>query len=405
MRVDLGAAIRAPHRASTAQLQALFPFVSEQGLGIRGAWIGHELFGAPFYFDPIEMHNVGELRLTDPNLCIFGEIGNGKSTLVKALCRRLSVFGYQPIYVSAKAEVAPVAAAFGVATLRPTPGGELRLNPLDARLRVGEDDDPVRHRDLLLRSIVGLMLDRALGAGEQRALTETMQALSVERPVLTLPAVQAALEERAVDQPQLQVLADTLWNYTHGAARGLFDAETSTAVDTEAPLLAVDLSGMLLPGADVRVRAVTMALTAAWLYATIATGPRRRLLVIDEAWFLLRDAATIEWLRAQWKLCRTLGTANVAVVHHPSDLSVEGAEAVATDCRTRIFFAQPTTERPALVRLGLTEAEADYVCALPPHWSLWKVADRTFVVHVDVQESELEMVDTEAAMRVPPLAV
>lgn len=69
------------HRATTAHLQALYPFVSGRGLGSRGVYLGRDLHGGPFCFDPWELYAAGVL--TNPNLVVAGQIGRGKSTFVK----------------------------------------------------------------------------------------------------------------------------------------------------------------------------------------------------------------------------------------------------------------------------------------------------------------------------------
>ncbi len=43
---------RDAHRATTANAQAIYPFVAEGGLGGRGAYIGRDLYGGSFCFAP-----------------------------------------------------------------------------------------------------------------------------------------------------------------------------------------------------------------------------------------------------------------------------------------------------------------------------------------------------------------
>lgn len=190
-----------------------------------------------------------------------------------------------------------------------------------------------------------------------------------------------------------------------GPGHGLFEAATSAWVDLDAPLIALDLSVLVQTLAGDQLRTALMALAAAWLFATVRSRPGRRLFVADEAWFLLRDPATAQWLQQQWKLARSLGVANVAVLHRLSDLEtaadgIEIARGLLADTQTRVIFAQPPSELALLQRwLGLSDEEADCVLRLPRGWALWKVAQRALLVQLQIQESERDLVDTDQALR------
>ena len=82
------------HRATTAQLGALYPFHAETGLGARGVYLGtnETAGGSAFCFDPFELYTTGVLNA--PNMLVLGEVGAGKSTAVKTfLYRTLGVIG------------------------------------------------------------------------------------------------------------------------------------------------------------------------------------------------------------------------------------------------------------------------------------------------------------------------
>jgi hypothetical protein len=111
-------ALRLPaHRAMTAHLAGAYPFVAEGGLGHAGPYIGRDLFGAAFMFDPWELYAAG--HLTNPNILVIGHVGEGKSSLVKTLLWRSSVFGRSAVVADPKGEYGPLAASGG--RTRPPP--------------------------------------------------------------------------------------------------------------------------------------------------------------------------------------------------------------------------------------------------------------------------------------------
>ena len=117
------------HRATTANLAAAYPFLAEPGLGADGTYIGRDLFGGSFCFDPFELYAAG--ALTNPNILVTGAVGSGKSALVKTLLYRQAEFGRTAWVADPKGEYTALAHAIGAPVIRLAPGGPARLNPLD----------------------------------------------------------------------------------------------------------------------------------------------------------------------------------------------------------------------------------------------------------------------------------
>jgi hypothetical protein len=153
-----------------------------------------------------------------------------------------------------------------------------------------------------------------------------------------------------------------------------------------------------------------MTCATAWLQAILASGSgAKRLVVVDEAWAILRDLSTARWLQSTFKLSRSLGVANLAVVHRLSDLRAVGAEGSAeqrlaegllADSETRVVFGQAPSEADVTRRLlGLTSTEGDLITQLPRGVALWKVGERSFVVEHAIGPTEAALIDTDGAMR------
>ena len=135
------------HEATTRHLGAVYPFLSESGLGghmigvgggvgrAGGVLVGRDLLGSTFGYDPFELYRSG--FLTNPNMVVIGQIGRGKSAFVKTYLWRMAVFGRRAWVVDPKGEYGALARAWGVEPVALRPGGPIRLNPLDA---ADEDD-------------------------------------------------------------------------------------------------------------------------------------------------------------------------------------------------------------------------------------------------------------------------
>ncbi len=359
------------HRATTAHLQALYPFVAEGGLGERGVYIGRDLFGGAFVYDAWELYGAGVL--TNPNMVVLGQIGRGKSSFVKSLVWRQQVFGRQAWVVDPKGEYGPLAEATGAVSLRIVPGGSLRLNPLrppgPARLPTGAGrGESLRRQGELLCSLAAGSLGRSLLPHERTAAELAMATVAAGCAEPTLPAVVDALlvpgadAARSVHTDVATLAADgrqvalELRRLVRGDLAGMFDGPTTEGIDLTSHLVVVDLSALYASPA----LGLLMTCATAWLQAALQNDDGiRRLIVIDEAWALLANLAIARWLQAGFKLARAFGAANVAVVHRLSDLRAAGAEGseqqrlaegLLADSETRVIFGQPPSEVDSATR-------------------------------------------------------
>jgi hypothetical protein len=445
------------HRATTRNLQAIYPFVIDSTLGARGVYVGRQAGSeASFTFDPWQLYAAGVI--TNPNILLAGVIGRGKSALAKTLALRMTAFGVR-VYVPCdpKGEWAPIARALGSQPIALGRGLPARVNPLDpgpqpAHLPQQEwEREVLARRTTLLASLAETALDRRLLPVERNALLVALTDVTTSRcqhrstggvldpgdpadpgAVPVLPDVVAALMDPtpqaagSLNMTTRELIVDSrnlaleLRRLVVGDLAGLFDGPTTLPLDFTAPIQVLDTSR--LAGDDTAV-ALLMTCASAWMETHLAaTGSEhagrdgqqggRRLVVYDEAWRMLRHLALVRRMQAQWKLSRARGIANLAVVHRISDLGAVGAtgsEAVAlaqgllADCSTRIVYAQESDQvDPTATALGLTDVEADQLIHLPRGRGLWKIGRHSAIVDHVLGAEEHHLVDTDARMRTHP---
>lgn len=404
------------HRATTAHLQALYPFVAEGGLGDRGVYIGRDLFGGAFVYDAWELYGQGVL--TNPNMVVLGQIGRGKSSFVKSLVWRQQVFGRQAWVVDPKGEYGPLAEATGGTSLRVVPGGSVRLNPLQAPGSSSVDArEALRRQGELLCSLAAGSLGRSLLPQERTAADLAMASVAARGREATLPDVVDALLRPEADAASSvhtdvatlaadgRAIALELRRLVRGDLAGMFDGPTSAGIDLSGHLVVIDLSALYSSPA----LGLLMTCATAWLQASLQRDDAvRRLVVVDEAWAILSNLAIARWLQAGFKLARAFGAANVAVVHRLSDLRSAGAEGseqqrlaegLLADSETRVIFGQPPSEVASATDLiGLTTTEAELLPRLPRGVALWKVGQRAFLVEHRLSQAESRLTDTDRRM-------
>ena len=417
------------HRATTAHSQALYPFQTSGGLGGNGCYIGQEVLGGSFCYDSWELYRTG--KLTNPNMVVAGQIGRGKSALVKTMVMRETVFGRRAVIIDPKGEFGPLADATRGTYIQLHPGSGVGINPLDPG-PYADELDPVElgaRQDEMLLAIVSTALNQ--GAEARSAGPAEVSALGVAREhatrgdgvatlndvvnLLLAPTEEMAAEVGASVEEFRQDAKDVghvLRSLVRGHLRGMFDGQTTVKIDWESPVVVIDLSKMTDNPDAV---GVVMAALIGWLHPILArTDDVQRRLVLDEAWYLLSNLALARWLRAMFKFSRQYGLSNTIVVHRMSDLEAAGgegseatriAQGLLSDTETRVVYAQAAGEVADAARLlGLNRTETGQLSSLPKGTALWNIGGSGFLVEHVIGGKEWEVIDTDQAMRADPEA-
>ena len=406
----------ARHEATIGDLQALTPLMGATDQPASGIYLGEDLIGRPFTFDPFELYREG--RITSPNQLIVGQIGRGKSSLVKAMVLRHLGLGRSAFVVDPKGEYAALAEVAGGLVIKLSPGGGQQINPLSPVPGANHDQQRAGHVRLL-ETIAASTLGRPVRPMERLAIEVALDASSNDQRSPTVSGVVDRLFRpegmvfNALGIADGDVLAQSrdlaieLRRLVDGDLRGMVDGDDGFRVD-DADLVVVDLSALY--GGD--GLGVVMVCVMAWMQQILAQRHRRgyqAILVIDEAWALLRDLEAARWLQHALKLSRAWGISTVAVLHRISDLTAVGddgseqralARSLLLETEVRTVFAQPASALDELDRaLSLSEIQRELVPRLPKGTALWHVGASAHVVHHRVGSTEWDLIDTDHMLR------
>ncbi len=414
---------RAGHQVSTAHFQAAYPAAATAGLGSRGVYIGSDLHGGSFVFDPWLLYQRGLLSIA--NTLVLGMPDYGKSALTKCWLYRSRVFGRRCEIIDPKGEYAELVQALGGVTLRLEPGGQTCLNPLT---RIGTP----QMREGLLQAVARAMLARPLRQAEAVGLTEALGAADEKHPSevcighvveqLRDPAqrtTQALDMTREAAREELREVALALMRLCHGPLRGMFDAPTSHNAAWDAPVLCLDISRVAAggSGADLAL-AITMVCATAFLDAKriqrsteaelAGREAEKTIRVNDEAWRALPVEGLGDYYQAAFKLGRKTGVQHWMVFHRLSDLSAAGdsgtrQQAVAKGLLAEtgvvaVYRQHPEEIGPTSASLGLTSTEAQRIPHYPQGVALWKIGRRSYEVRHIRSARERALTATDAAM-------
>lgn len=418
------------HRGTTAHVASIYPFSAQAPSGPEGVCVGVDLLagGAEFCWDPFDAYSTG--AVTNPNVWVLGEPGNGKSALVKSLLWRMAALygqveegGRWLAIADPKGEYVPLAERLGLDIVRLAPGGDVRVNPLAAspidRHQSASVEAHLLGQAEMVTALVSTVLNRPLTQLEDAALFAAVEDLMHRPPdpEPALPDVARLLQSPSSDMldrlhrdrgagDDLSTLVYGLEKLLSRSLRGMFDGPSTVPVRRDGPGLLLDLSAISL---DSEAMPLVMVAAAGWLQR-LMTGPGpQRVQVLDEAWALLANRHTAAYLQTCFKLGRTYGTANICITHRPSDLGAQADDGSATakiatgllaDAATKVILRQSPDQLPLVqASFGLTDTEAQIVGQLTRGRALWKIAGRSALVHHLMTSLEAtDLCDTDSRM-------
>ncbi|MCM4078266.1 VirB4 family type IV secretion system protein [Paractinoplanes hotanensis] len=305
------------------------------------------------------------------NSVVLARSGAGKSYFVKLeVLRNL----YQDTTVSVidpEDEYTPLAEHVGGTVVQlGVPG--VRVNPFD--LPADDRPDTLTRRGLFLHTLISVMLgvtpppaeraalDRAItGTYAHAGITGDPATWSKPAPLLRDLAATLAVD----DDPAATQLAARLAPWTGGNFASLFDGPTTTAPDSHL----VVWSLRHLPD-ELRTVGTLLALDAIWssIDAPISRGRRRRqLVVVDEAWLLMRDGEGARFLFRMSKAARKRSAGLCVVTQDAADvLSTDLGLAVVSNAATQVLMRQSAQSIKAVKEaFNLTDGEARLLLSAP----------------------------------------
>lgn len=283
---------------NTGAVSTSFPFTSAdltQNSGI--------LYG-------INMHNNGlvifdRFTLENANMVVFAKSGAGKSFTVKLEALRTMMMGADILIIDPENEYQRLAEAVGGSYVRLSLNSDVRINPFDLPRVIDSDeaDDSLRANLVTLHGLLRLMLGGAsaqiaaggaaigpaLSPSEEadldQALIDTYARAGITSDPLThnsTPPTIADLYETLLHMggngPQL---AQRLRKYTSGTFAGIFSQQSNIDINNTMVVFNIrDLEDELRP--------VAMYIVLSHIWNRIRTEQKKRMLIVDEAWQLMK---------------------------------------------------------------------------------------------------------------------
>lgn len=294
-------------KINSTPLSSLFPFVSFDLTSNKGILFGINMQNSSLVlFDRFSLENY--------NSVIFAKSGSGKSYTTKLEILRSLMFDTDVIVLDPEREYEYLTEAVGGRYFSVSLNSEHHINPFDLPIP-REDESPADVLRSNIINLVGLMriMLGGLSAEEDsimdNAISETyaLKDISADSDFSNKPApLLADLELVLAGMEGGESLAQRLTKYTQGSWSGFMNRPTNVDINKQFVVFSVrDMEDELKP--------IAMYIIMHHIWNVVRRNLKKRLLVVDEAWWMMKAEDTASFLFSMVKRGRKyfLGVATI----------------------------------------------------------------------------------------------
>lgn len=320
----------------TTSLATTFPFATASLTRNEGILYGiNEHDGSLIIFDRFTLENA--------NSVILGKSGGGKSFFVKLEALRLLMMGVDVIILDPENEYQKLAQSMGGEFIVFSTSSQYKINPFDLETtNAGPDELSNKILDLhsLMRVIMGeltpsqdALLDRALVSSYKgKGITQDPETFKNEPPLLEdLYKILIGMET-----PEAKELADRLEKFISGSAAGIFNQRSNFDIKNQLTVFGIrDLEENLRP--------VAMYIILDYIWNRVRRDQKKRILIVDEAWYLIKQKDSGAYLHSFAKRARKYKFGLTTITQDVEDfLSTDEGKAIITNSSLQIILKQST---------------------------------------------------------------
>ncbi len=393
---------------STGALSTSFPFTSADLSQDNGILYG------------INMHNSGlvifdRFSLENGNSVVFAKSGAGKSFTVKLEALRSMMFGVEIFIIDPENEYQKMCEAVGGAYVRLSLNSSTRINPFDLPEVVDteEADNALRSNLITLHGLFRLMMGGAqaevAGLGQQAiisavlapseeadldsALIETYakagitnDPLTHKSPPPTINDLYDVLLHMGGNGPQL---AQRLRKYTTGTFSGIFSQQSNININN--PLAVFNIRDL-----EDELRPVAMYIVLNYIWNKTKVDKKRRILIVDEAWQLMKYEDSANFLFSLAKRARKYNLGLTTVTQDVEDfMGSRMGRAIVANASMQILLKQSPTAVDVLADVfKLTSEEKKRLSQFPVGQGLFFAGQNHVHIQVVASPTETDLITT-----------
>ncbi|MGB9847979.1 MAG: VirB4-like conjugal transfer ATPase, CD1110 family [Minisyncoccia bacterium] len=378
---------------NSSPVSTFFPFISLDLTSDKGIFYG------------INRHNnsliiFDRFSLENGNMVIFAKSGSGKSYFCKLEVLRSLMMGTDVIIIDPEKEYQHLAETVGGSFINISLTSEHHINPFDLPPpRPDETPEEVLKSNILnltglLRIMLGDLTSEQIGILD-RAIAETYASRDItpesDFTKLTPPLMedlQAVLENMEGGTE----LADRLFKFTRGTFAGFLNNPTNVNIDNRLVVFALrDLEDELRP--------IAMYMVLNFIWNLIRSQMKKRILIVDEAWWMMKYPAGADFLFGLVKRCRKYHMGVTTITQDVEDFikSPQGKPIITNSALQLLLKQSPASIDVVAETFNLTEAEKQLLLSANVGEGIFFAGAKHVAIKVIASYTEDQIITTNPA--------
>ncbi|HEX6977143.1 MAG TPA: DUF87 domain-containing protein [Patescibacteria group bacterium] len=377
----------------TTSLATTFPFTSAELSSDTGILYGINPQNESFIiFDRFSLENY--------NMTIFATSGAGKSFFVKLESIRSLMLGSDVIILDPEAEYKPLAEAAGGEYISFSFNSPSKINPFDLSAIQEEGENQLGLKILSLHSLFKVIMGELNATQEallDRALIGTYRAKGITQDPATQTKEPPLIEDLyktliGMEVPEALDLAARIEKFVKGSFVGIFDQQTNIDIKNPFTVFSVkDLQDVLRP--------IAMFIILDFIWTKVKKDIKKRLLIVDEAWHMMRYPDSAQFLWSVVKRARKYYLGLTTITQDVEDfLAQDIGKAIVTNSSLRVLLKQSPA---AIDKIGelfyLSQGEKQLLLAANVGEGIFFAGPHHAPIRVVASPSEYQLITTKPA--------
>ena len=351
--------INTSYHLNSSTASSFFPFISTDIVDEKGIFMGINLIdGGVVILDRFKYEN--------PHLLILARSGSGKSYTAKLEIMRSLMMNMEVIVLDPENEYKSICDVYGGSFIPLSLRADHNLNPFDLPNLIADENpydvfkEHISNLIILIELLIGERLSSEELALVDRALNQTYTAFNIlpergwEKAEIfpTLNDFEKVLRSTVGGEK----IADRLYPYVEGSFAGFLNKQTNVELDNRLVVFGLkDLPEVLRP--------LGMFLALSFIINKIKREIKRRLLIIDEAWWIMKQPFGAEFLLNVIKRGRKYQLAVTNITQDVEDfLNSEYGKPIITNSAIIFLMKQSTATADLLKQIFyLSDGEKNFL--------------------------------------------
>ncbi len=376
----------------TTSLATTFPFVTSELTMDHGVMYGINQHNKSLViFDRFEMENA--------NTVVFAKSGAGKSYFVKLEAVRSLMLGSEIIIIDPEREYEDLSKSVGGNYISFSQDKGHKMNPFELSGLGEEDDDELRMKLLSLQGFFKLLFG-GLTNPEMSILDRALLLTYREKGITLDPKTQRGttpplLEDlykvlKGMAENEAHELARRLERYILGSGAGIFNEASTVELNNPFTVFSIrDLQEELRP--------MAMYLMLDYIWTRIRKDRKRRLMVVDEAWYMMQNEDSAKFMYSIAKRARKYYLGLTTITQDVDDfLKNDMGRAIITNSAIQMLMKQSPSAIDRIQQVfNLSEGEKNYLLSCDQGQGLFFAGSNHVAIQVVSSHAEHELITSD----------